>query len=101
MYPPILPGRRDRSTEDEAGLEKRLGALGRDYEGSPWLTALVAFSGFLAVFAGSFAALFVVANLRNVTGLPVPVTPLLRIGARRLLAGPGGVRPPGAVRIAI
>ena len=66
MFPPILPGRRHRKEED-GNWEKRLDNLSQDYEGSPWLTALVNFSGFLAVFAGSMAALFTIANLRHGT----------------------------------
>src|SRR3974377_1433897 len=44
--------------EEGTDQEKRLEALSRGYEDSPWLTALVDFSGFLVVLAGSFTALF-------------------------------------------
>ena len=54
-YPPMLPGRR-RRPGDEADQEKRLQGLSRGYEDSPWLTALVDFSGFLVVLVGSFTA---------------------------------------------
>ena len=59
--PPILPGRRHRPGEEGADWEN----LSKDYDGSPVLTALVHFSGFLAVFVGSMAALFTIANLRH------------------------------------
>jgi len=65
--PPILPGRPDRSREEDGDWEKRRDKLGKRYDGSPVLTALVNFSGFLAIFAGSLAALFTVANLRHGT----------------------------------
>lgn len=45
--------------------EKRLEELNRGVEGAPWLTALVDFSGFLAVFAGSFAAVLLPINAGN------------------------------------
>ncbi|HTT53232.1 MAG TPA: hypothetical protein VMH35_17690 [Streptosporangiaceae bacterium] len=67
MAPPILPGRRHRSPAGDREWEKRQDGLSRGYDSSPWLTALVNFSGFLAVFAGSMAALFVIANLRHGT----------------------------------
>lgn len=67
MFPPILPGKRHRSKDEDGDWEKRLDRLSQDYEGSPWLTALVNFSGFLAAFAGSMAALFTIANLRHGT----------------------------------
>jgi len=56
-YPPILPGRGHRPGE-EADQEQRLEEVSRGYEGSPWLTALVDFSGFLLAFVGAFDALF-------------------------------------------
>ena len=58
MYPPMLPGRGRRPGEEAPDQEKRLQGLSRGYEDSPWLTALVDFSGFLVVLVGSFAALF-------------------------------------------
>ena len=60
MYPPILPGRRHRSVEEGVDQQRRLDELNRGYEGSPWLTALVVFSGFLVALVGSFDALFLI-----------------------------------------
>ena len=56
-YPPMLPGRR-RRPGDEADQEEHLRGLSRGYEDSPWLTALVVFSGFLVAFVGTFDTLF-------------------------------------------
>jgi hypothetical protein len=70
MFPPILPGRRNRPGEGRLDRERRLEELGRGYEGSPWLTALVAFSGFLLVFVGSFAAVLLLINLPTGGELP-------------------------------
>jgi hypothetical protein len=70
MYPPILPGRSHRPGEEDRDREKRLEEFSRGYEGSPWLTALVDFSGFLAVFVGSFAAVLLLINLPNGGELP-------------------------------
>jgi hypothetical protein len=67
MYPPMLPGRDRGSRGDDRDREKRLEELGRGYDGSPWLSALVTFSGFLVALAGSLALLFTVANLSNGT----------------------------------
>ena len=61
-YPPMLPGKRHRPG-DEADQEKRLQGLSRGYEDSPWLTALVDFSGFLVVLVGSFTALFLLGTV--------------------------------------
>jgi small-conductance mechanosensitive channel len=58
MYPPTLPGRRQRTAEEGIDQERRLQELNRDYEGSPWLTALVVFSGFLVALVGTFDTLF-------------------------------------------
>ena len=58
MYPPILPGRRPRSGEEGVDQERRLQELSQDYEGSPWLTSLVVFSGFLVAFVGTFDTIF-------------------------------------------
>ncbi len=41
--------------------------VSEDYDGSPWLTSLVTFSGFVAAFIGSVVVLFVIANLRHGT----------------------------------
>jgi hypothetical protein len=58
MYPPMLPGRGQRSGEEGVEQERRLQELSRGYEDSPWLTALVIFSGFLVAFVGTFDTLF-------------------------------------------
>ena len=55
-YPSILPGGPPYRTGADPEREKRLEWLSRDYAGSPWLTALVRFRGFLAVFIRAFAA---------------------------------------------
>ena len=60
MYPPILPGKGHHPGEEDVGQEKRLQELSRGYEDSPWLTALVVFSGFLVAFVGTFDTLFLV-----------------------------------------
>jgi fatty acid desaturase len=52
------PGRTQRPGEEDPNQERRLQELSRGYEGSPWLTLLVNFSGFLAIFAGAWAAIF-------------------------------------------
>ena len=57
-YPPMLPGRGRRPDEEGTDQERRLQELSRGYEDSPWLTALVTFSGFLVVFVGTFTTLF-------------------------------------------
>jgi small-conductance mechanosensitive channel len=58
MYPPMLPGRGQRPGEEGIDQERHLQELSRDYEGSPWLTALVVFSGFLVALVGTFDTLF-------------------------------------------
>jgi len=70
MYPPILPGRSQSPGGEGPDQERRLEELSRGYEGSPWLTSLVLFSGFLAVFVGSFAAVLLLINLPNGGELP-------------------------------
>lgn len=70
MYPPMLPGRSHRPGEEDRDQEKWLEEFSRNYAGSPWLTALVDFSGFLAVFVGSFAAVLLLINLPNGGELP-------------------------------
>lgn len=70
MLPPILfskQHRSDESDEEVAEWEAQQAKLGKDYYESPWLSALVTFSGFVAAFIGSFALLLVVANLRHGT----------------------------------
>ena len=64
-YPPMLPGKGRRPGEEGPDQEQRLQALSRGYEDSPWLTALVDFSGFLVVLAGSFTALFLIGTALN------------------------------------
>jgi Flp pilus assembly protein TadB len=66
MFSPFLSGKQNRSDEEVAGRERQQAKLGKDYE-SPWLSGLVTFSGFVAAFIGSVAALFVIANLRHGT----------------------------------
>jgi len=70
VFPPILPGRSHRPGEEDPDRQKRLDEFSRGYEWSPWLTALVDFSGFLAVFVGSFAAVLLLINLPNGGELP-------------------------------
>ena len=65
MYPPMLPGKARRPGEDDTGREKRLQELSRDYEGSPWLTALVTFSGFLLALVGTFDTVFLFGTAFN------------------------------------
>jgi hypothetical protein len=67
MLPPILFSKQHRSDEEVAEWEAQQAKLGKDYYESPWLSALVTFSGFVAAFIGSFALLLVVANLRQGT----------------------------------
>ncbi len=67
MFSPILGGNRNRSDEEVTEWERRRSKFSKDYDGSPWLTSLVTFSGFVAAFIGSVAALFVIANLRHGT----------------------------------
>jgi hypothetical protein len=64
MFPPILPGGPPYRSDEDPERERRLEQLSQGYEG-PWLTLLVNFSGFLAVFAGSFVAMFLLGNLSN------------------------------------
>jgi Flp pilus assembly protein TadB len=64
MFSPFLSGKQNRSDEEVAEWERQQAKLGQDYE-SPWLSGLVTFSGFVAAFIGSVAALLVLANLRH------------------------------------
>jgi Flp pilus assembly protein TadB len=64
MFSPFLSGKPNRSDEEVAEWERQQAKLGQDYE-SPWLSGLVTFSGFVAAFIGSVAALLVIANLRH------------------------------------
>ncbi len=81
MFPPLLPGRRHRPGEEGPDRERRLEELSRGYEGSPWLTALVLFSGFLAAFVGSFAAILLLVNLPNGRELPFALILAALVGA--------------------
>jgi hypothetical protein len=82
MYPPIMPGRDRGSPDDDRDREERLDTLSKGYEGSPWLGALVTFTGFLAAFAGSLALLFTLANLGNGTvWVPYAVVVAVLVGA--------------------
>jgi hypothetical protein len=65
MLPPVLPGGPPYRSDEDPERERRLEQLSQGYEGSPWLTLLVNLSGFLAVFAGSFVAIFLLGNLSN------------------------------------
>ena len=69
MFPPMIPGRHHPG-EEGSDQERTLEELSQGYEGSPWLTALVDFSGFLAVFVGSFAAVLMLINLPKGRELP-------------------------------
>jgi hypothetical protein len=81
MFPPLLPGRRNRPGQKDPDQLKRLEELSRGFEGSPWLTALVVFSGFLAVFVGSFAAVLLLVNLPNGGELPFALILAALVGA--------------------
>lgn len=67
MFSPILGGKQNRTDEEVAEWERQRSKLSKDYDGSPWLTSLVTFSGFVAAFIGSVAALLMIANLRHGT----------------------------------
>jgi hypothetical protein len=60
-------GKRNRSDKEVAEWEKRRAKPSKGYDESPWLTALVTFSGFVAAFIGSVVVLLIIANLRNGT----------------------------------
>jgi hypothetical protein len=47
-----------RPDEDGVDQERRQQELSRGFEDSPWLTALVVFSGFLVALVGTFDTLF-------------------------------------------
>lgn len=67
MFSPILGGKQNRSDEEVTEWERQRSKSSEDYGGSPWLTSLVTFSGFVAAFIGSVVVLFVIANLRHGT----------------------------------
>ena len=48
----FCPGGPPYRSDEDPERERRLEQLSQGYEGSPWLTLLVNFIGFLAVFAG-------------------------------------------------
>jgi Flp pilus assembly protein TadB len=74
MLPPLLFSKRHSSDEEVAEWEAQQAKLGKNYD-SPWLSGMVTFSGFVAAFIGSFAILFMVANLRHGTvWVPYAVT---------------------------
>jgi len=82
MYPPILPGRgHHHGEEEDPDREKRLEEVSRGCEGSPWLTALVDFSGFIAVFVGSVAAVLMLINLPNGGEVPFALILAAVVGA--------------------
>ena len=66
LSPFLIQSKKNRSDEEVAGWERQQAKLGQDYD-SPWLSALVTFSGFVAAFIGSVDVLFVIANLRRGT----------------------------------
>jgi hypothetical protein len=66
LSPFLILSKKNRSDEEVAGWERQQAKLGQDYD-SPWLSALVTFSGFVAAFIGSVDVLFVIANLRHGT----------------------------------
>jgi hypothetical protein len=63
MLPFQILSKKDRSDEEVDTWERKQAKLGKDYD-SPWLTALVTFSAFVAAFIGSVDVLFVIANGR-------------------------------------
>ena len=67
MFSPIMGGKQNRSNEEVTEWERRRSKFSEDYDGSPWLTSLVTFSGFVAAFIGSVVVLLVIANLRHGT----------------------------------
>jgi len=76
MLPPFLFSKQHRSDEEVAEWEAEQAKLTKGYHELPWLSAMVTFSGFVAAFIGSFAALLIVANLRHGT-VWVPYTVIL------------------------
>jgi hypothetical protein len=60
---PILPGGPSYQSGEDPEREKRFNREYAEYAGSPWLTALVQFSGFLLVFVGSFVTVILLINL--------------------------------------
>ena len=87
-YPPMLPGRRRRPDEEGTDQEQRMQELSRGYEDSPWLTALVVFSGFLVAFVGTFDTLFLLGTaLTGRTWWPFAVILAALAGTHACLRG--------------
>ena len=86
MFSPIMGGNRNRSDEEVTEWERRRSKFSKDYDGSPWLTSLVTFSGFVAAFIGSVAVLFVIGNLhRGTAWLPYALMLGALVGAHLCL----------------
>jgi hypothetical protein len=64
-FPPVLPERPPYVSGEDPERQKHLESLNRDYAGTPLLTALVNFSGFLAVFLGSYVAIALAISAGN------------------------------------
>jgi hypothetical protein len=67
MLTPFLFSKQHRSDEEVAEWEAQQAKISKGYYESPWLSALVTFTGFAAAFVGSFALLLMIANLRHGT----------------------------------
>ena len=67
MLTPFLFSKQHRSDEEVSEWEAQQAKLSKGYYGSPWLSALVTFTGFVAAFVGSFDLLLLIANLRHGT----------------------------------
>lgn len=67
MLTPFLFSKQHRTDEEVAEWEAEQAKLSKGYYESPWLSGMVTFSGFVAAFVGSFAAMLIVANLRHGT----------------------------------
>lgn len=67
MLPPFLFSKQHRSDEEVAEWEAKQAKISKGYYGSPWLSALVTFRGFVAAFIGSVTLLLMIANLRHGT----------------------------------
>ncbi len=64
-FSPVLPGGPPYVPGERPEREKRLEPLSRECAGTPWLTALVYLSGFLAVFAGSYVTVTMLISLSS------------------------------------
>jgi hypothetical protein len=67
MLTPFLFSKQHRSDEEVAEWEAEHAKFSKGYYGSPWLSALVTFTGFVAAFVGSFDLMLMIANLRHGT----------------------------------